>query len=286
MGQPLASLLPLRGVLSLGGADRVTFLQGLVSNDVNAVLPGSAIYAALLTPQGKFLHDMFIIEAGDHFLLDCEAARADDLLKRLTAHKLRAKITLDKVISGYDVWAAWDGDAPKGWLPDPRLAALGSRILLKKGTKPDHVRAARFEDYDRHRISLGVPDGSRDLIVGKSTLAEGNLDLLNGISFTKGCYLGQELTARLHHRGLVKKRIFPVKITGVPPEFGSIVRDGADDIGDMRSACGERLREAQSEPISSCDVGLALLDISKAATKKTFTCDSSQLLVLDSFQKT
>jgi folate-binding protein YgfZ len=164
---------------------------------------------------------------------------------------------------------------PKGWFVDPRLATLGARAILKKGTRPENIRATSFDDYDRHRIARNIPDGSRDMIVGQSTLLECNIDKLNGISWTKGCYMGQELTARMHHRGLAKKRLFPVKISGATPKFGAIVRDGETDIGDMRSSCG--------------NIGLALLDVGKAeAALKSggpFACGGIQLLVLNSFQK-
>jgi folate-binding Fe-S cluster repair protein YgfZ len=188
MTKPLICQLPDRGVLRLGGDDRRSFLQGLISNDIALCQPGKPIYAALLTPQGKFLHDMFAIDNGDDFLIDCESVRADDLLKRLRAHKLRAKVTFENVSNAFAVWASWSGDTPKDFYTDPRLSTLGSRALLKIDLTPD-AEVADFKTYDRHRLSLGVPDGSRDLVVEKSTLVEGNLDLLNAISWTKGCYM-------------------------------------------------------------------------------------------------
>jgi folate-binding protein YgfZ len=254
MSDVLISPLAHRGVIRLGGVDRRAFLQGLISNDIEQCQPGQAIFAGLLTPQGKFLHDMFVIDNGDDFLIDCEAARAEDLLKRFAAHKLRAKITLANAAHEFDVWAAW-GVTPANVTAahvyaDPRLTALGSRIIAKKNSVPSGGAQTSFEDYDRHRLALGVTDGSRDMIVEKSTLAEGNFDFLNGISWSKGCYMGQELTARMHYRALVKKRLFPVRIEGPAPAFGAAITFNGEDIGDMRSHAG--------------NLGLALLNIEKA----------------------
>lgn len=272
MSPSFACLLENRGVIGLGGADRRSFLQGLISNDINLCSTERAIYAALLSPQGKFLHDLFIIEDGDVFLIDCEVARADDLIKRLTAYKLRAKITLQDERRDFDVWGV-SGPKPESRgqkiFADPRSPELGFRAIVKKGSSPDHLPRADFKIYDNHRLALGAADGSRDLLIEKSTLAEGNLDLLNGISWSKGCYIGQELTARVHYRGLVKKRLFPVKIKGTAPAFGAPVMLGGEDIGDMRSSDG--------------DLGLALLSVEKAEaaiSKQTpLICGASQLAV-------
>jgi len=242
-----------RGVIRISGEDRRTFLQGLISNDIELCTPQQPIYAALLTPQGKFLHDMFIIDTGDVFLVDCESARADNLIKRLGMYKLRAKVTLENVCAQYEVWAGWGTNAaPQPWYVDPRLAALGFRAIAQKETHPAPIQHAEFETYDAHRLALGIPDGSRDMIVEKSTLVECNLDMLNAISWTKGCYMGQELTARMHYRGLAKKRLFPVKIEGPAPSFGSLLEWDKDEAGEMRSA-----HESN---------GLALLNIEKAKT--------------------
>jgi len=313
MSQSLVCILKNRGALRLAGPDTRAFLQGLVSNDVNACQTGNAIYAALLTPQGKFLHDLFIIDDGESLLLDCEVERADDLRQLLQAYKLRAKVTFENVSAAYDVWAAWDLSSSRQkresivmpaqaeasqlrhtarepdpihpplceaylfengarMYVDPRLRALGHRIILKKTAQLQGIERAHFNDYDCHRLAFGIPDGSRDMIVGKSTLLECNFDRLNGISWSKGCYMGQELTARMHHRALVKKRLFSVKICSGAPKIGLIVRDGDADVGDMRSSNG--------------DLGLALLNIEKANAalkdKKSFTCGDSQLFVLAS----
>jgi len=240
-----------RGVICIGGEDRRGFLQGLISNDINLCTHDNAIYAALLTPQGKFMHDLFMIEDGEVFLVDCEQARAENLLQRLAAYKLRAKVTLTDMRKDFDVWGI-DGQKAEHRgqkiYADPRLPELGRRAIVKKGISG--FTSADFSVYDRHRLALGVADGSRDMLIEKSTLAEGNFDFLNGISWTKGCYVGQELTARMHYRGLAKKRLFPVKIIGTAPAFGDTVTLGSEEIGDMRSCAGDR--------------GLALLNVEKA----------------------
>jgi folate-binding protein YgfZ len=259
-----------RGILRLGGADRRAFLQGLISNDIELCTKERAIYAALLTPQGKFLHDLFIIEDSDEFLIDCEAARMDDLLTRLKAYTLRAKITLEDAREEFAVWAIQNQKPKTGnqiIFSDPRLPALGMRAIVKKDAGA--FECGDFSVYDRHRLALGVMDGSRDMIVEKSTLVEGNVDFLNGISWSKGCYVGQELTARMRYRGLAKKRLFPVTIEGAAPAFGAVIKSGDGEIGDMRSGCG--------------NLGLALLtiDATEAAMRDNaaLICGASRLTV-------
>ena len=246
-----------RGVLEVGGADRVAFLQGLVSNDVTKATPERAVYSALLTPQGKYLHDFFIAAMGDTLLLDAEAARLDDLRRRLALYKLRSKVTLADASDRYRVVAAFgDGAAEafglgetagtaRAWgegvaAVDPRLAGLGVRLLLPrdKGTAP--IEAAGFAPadtaaYDRLRLALGVPDGSRDLAIEKSILLEAGFDELNGVDWQKGCYIGQELTARTRYRGLIKKRLMPVAVEGPLPPPDTIIQLGAAEAGEMRS---------------------------------------------------
>lgn len=222
-----------RGVIAVSGPERVAFLQGLVSNDVKDTARGP-VYACLLTPQGKFLHDMFIVadDENDRLLVDCERKRRDDLLKRLRMYKLRSKVDLEDLSDILRVYAFWGDDAGRGYA-DPRLDDLGARLIAENADVAGDMAA-----YDAHRLALGVPDGSRDLKIEGSTLIEGNIDLLNGISWDKGCYTGQELTARMHYRGLAKKRLFPVRAVGGDlPEHAEITKDGKN-VGETRSACG------------------------------------------------
>lgn len=227
--------LPERAVLQIAGEDRVAFLQGLVSNDVAQAASGHAIWAALLTAQGKWLADFFIFADADRLLLDVETAQRDTIAALLKRYRLRARVTLDPL--DLAVHAAWDGTPPDSGLrsPDPRLPDAGWRIL--GGDLTPNATAA---DYDRHRLALGLPAGSRDLESDKSTLVESGFDELHGIAWEKGCYMGQELTARTKYRGLVKRRLTPVRVDGaLPPPGTPITRDGAE-VGTIRSGDGDR----------------------------------------------
>ncbi len=220
-----------RGVVEVAGEDRLAFLQGLVSNDVALAAPGRAVWAALLTPQGKYVADFFIVAEGEALLLDCERAQAAMLVKSLSRFKLRAKVTLRDLSDEMRVYAAW-GAAPAGEIvvPDPRKPEAGWRVI----SRLDLPETASEADYQRHRISLGLPDGSRDMEAEKSVLLEAGFDELGGVSWTKGCYLGQELTARTKYRGLLKRRLVPVRVSGAMPKPGTPVMLGADEVGTMR----------------------------------------------------
>ena len=222
--------LPDRAVLEVSGADRVSFLQGLVSNDVAEVAPGRAVWAALLTPQGKWLADFFVLADGERLLLDCEAAQAPMLAQKLMRFRLRAAVQVRPV--PLLVHAAWGGD-PGAALqaPDPRLPEAGWRVLSDAPVTTN----ATAEDWDRHRLALGLPDGSRDMEAEKTTLLEAGFDELHGVSWTKGCYMGQELTARTKYRGLLKRRLVPVQIEGPLPPPGTPVLRGEAEVGTMRS---------------------------------------------------
>ncbi len=223
--------LPGRAVIEVSGDDRVPFLQGLVSNDVAEAAPGRAVWAALLTPQGKWLADFFILADGARLLLDCEAGQAAMLAQRLARFRLRAKVAVQPL--PLLVYAAWDGAAPGVGIaaPDPRVAGAGWRIL-SAAALPSNADVA---DWDRHRLALGLPDGPRDMEAEKTTLLEAGFDELNGVSWTKGCYMGQELTARTKYRGLLKRRLVPVRIDGPVPASGTPVLRAGVEAGAMRS---------------------------------------------------
>jgi tRNA-modifying protein YgfZ len=231
------ALLPDRAVLEISGEDRVAFLQGLISNDVTKARADQALWAALLTPQGKWLADFFVIATPEALLLDVEAAQLAMLIQRLSRFRLRAKVALRDASADWRVHAAWGGGTPPEGLAarDPRLPEAGWRVLAP-ATLPTNASA---EDYAAHRLALGLPDGSKDMEAEKSVLLEGGFDELNGISWTKGCYMGQELTARTRYRGLLKRRLVLVAIEGPAPERGTpiLTPEGAE-AGEMRSSQG------------------------------------------------
>jgi len=227
------TMLPSRAVLAVEGPDRVAFLQGLVSNDVAQAAPGRAVWAALLTPQGKWLADFFIVADGARLLLDVEADQAEMIATRLGRFRLRSKVSI--AASDLAVFAAWGGAPPDEGLvaPDPRLQAAGWRVLAT--ALPTN---ATPEEYDRHRIALGLPDGSRDMEADKSILLEAGFNELHGIAWDKGCYMGQELTARTRYRGLVKRRLVPVRAAATLPPSGTPVLAGGEEVGVLRSVIG------------------------------------------------
>jgi folate-binding protein YgfZ len=223
--------LPDRAVIAVSGDDRVEFLQGLVSNDVAAVAPGHAVWAALLTPQGKWLADFFMVADDDRLLLDCEGGQAAMLATRLSRFRLRSKVAVAP--TDLRVYAVWGGEPAPGPLAfrDPRLEAAGWRVLSEIARETNASEA----EWDAHRLSLGLPDGSRDLEAEKTVLLEAGFDELGGVSWTKGCYMGQELTARTRYRGLLKRRLVPVSVAGAMPAPGTPVLRGGAEVGTMRS---------------------------------------------------
>jgi len=228
--------LPSRGVLRLSGPDRVAFLNGLVSNEVTRAAPGHAVWAALLSPQGRYIVDFFIFSDGEALFLDAPAGGLPELQKRLARYKLRADVALDDVSATHHVHAVWHQLPPE--IPitaaDPRLPDAGYRML--SGTLLPAT--ADESDYHAHRHRLGLPDGPPDLEPEKTLLLEANFDALNGVDFTKGCYMGQELTARTKYRGLIKRRLVPVALeTSAPPPGTPILAEGAE-VGTIRSAAG------------------------------------------------
>ncbi|HEY1933780.1 MAG TPA: folate-binding protein [Acetobacteraceae bacterium] len=224
--------LPERAAIGIAGEDRVPFLQGLVSNDVAEAAPGRALWSALLTPQGKWLADFFILSDGDRLLLDAEHAQVPMLLQRLNRFRLRSKVTIAEAPE-LSVLTAWDGTPQTDAIaaPDPRLPEAGWRILSPTPLPANATQA----EWDLHRLALGLPDGSRDLESDKTVLLEAGFDELNGVSWTKGCYMGQELTARTKYRGLVKRRLVPVGVDGPLPAPGTPVFRDSAEVGTMRS---------------------------------------------------
>ena len=230
--KPYFVKLPNRGLIHIEGEDRREFLQNLVSNDIGLLDTQRAIYTCLLTAQGKFLHDFFVCEGDGVLLLDCEGgARAQDLCKRLNMYRMRAKVQIS-VEEHNEVYAVFGAETATTY-PDPRHPDMGGRSF----EKPDGIGEKPFEAWDEKRIRLCIPDGSRDMVPEQSTLLECHIDKLHGVSFEKGCYVGQELTARMHHRGLAKKHIHAIEGENLPAP-GTDIEVGGTAIGEMRSSCG------------------------------------------------
>ena len=279
-----------RGVISVEGEEAQSFLQGLISNDVTKVGPDRAIYAALLTPQGRYLHDFFISAAPDGGLwIEGEAERRQDLIRRLMIYRLRAKVRIADASPRLAVLRLYGaGVLQRLQLPnhpgaarmeaggvvfvDPRHAQLGAHAILLQA-EAEALRSTlglssgTVESYDRLRLSLGIPEGSHDLEVEKALPMESGFDRLNGLDWQKGCYVGQELTARMKYRALVKKQLLPVTIEGPAPEPGTQVFLGESEAGVMRTA-----RE---------DYGIALLRLDKVeeAGNRPLTAGAAKIRV-------
>ena len=282
MMQAKIAILPDRGVVRVAGEDAAKLLQDVITNDMDLLAAQPAIHAALLTPQGKILFEFFVARAGEgSFLLETGREQAAGLAKRLGMYKLRAKVTIEDASADYRVLALW-GASPqspretKGTVsfPDPRLPALGLRILVELELADDVAPArngsdAKAEDYHAHRIALGVPEAGKDYALGDAFPHEADMDRLNGVSFSKGCFVGQEVVSRMQHRAHVRKRVVPVEAVG-PGELrpGAEIAVGAAAIGKVGSASGRRalamLRldraaeaKAKAEPLTTDGIEIA-----------------------------
>ena len=225
--------LPSRALVRVSGPDWRVFLQGLISNDVETLASGRIRFAALLTPQGRMLFDLFVIGGEDGCLLDVDAGRREALVERLLIYRLRAKVEIAAAEGSVcALWSAASG--PEGWMADPRLEALGFRGVDR--TAPAGARVLDEAAYDGMRLELGVPDPARDAQPDKTYPIEADLDLLNGIDFKKGCFVGQETTSRMKRRGGIRTRMLPIRFEGEPPPYGAEVLAGARRAGEVLTA--------------------------------------------------
>ncbi len=222
--------LSRRAAVRVAGPDWRPFLQGLLTQDVEGMGAGEMRFAGLLAPQGRLLFDLFVdCAAQDTVRIDVEAARREELVRRLTLYRLRAKVEVAEDPS--PVFAAWGGaPAGEGWRPDPRLEALGFRRIGGDG-----VATADDDAYDAWRLSLGVPDPSLDCKPDAAYPIEADFDLLNGIDFKKGCFVGQETTSRMKRRGQIKTRMLPIAFDGPTPAWGAEVLAGELRAGEVLS---------------------------------------------------
>jgi folate-binding protein YgfZ len=225
-----------RAVIALEGGEAREFLQGLVTNDLKNLAPATGLYAALLTPQGKILFDFLLTEGDGAVLLDCAADRAEALVKRLTMYRLRAKIEI-AVRPQLCVYAGLTGRPAERAITfvDPRLAALGSRSIGASAEMPDYLQGPA--SYHADRLALGVPEGG-DFGSDKIFALDGGLDELHAIAFDKGCYVGQELTARMKHRGTARKRILTMRADSALPPPGTNVTSDGHELGEIIATYG------------------------------------------------
>lgn len=255
------SPLPDRALLAVTGPQALTFLNGVLTNDLTKLTPQNAMYAAHLTPQGRFLYDVFVLKAeGDTLWLDCHKESLLPLAKALHGLRTNEALTFDDLSDDYTLYAQW-GNLPtkplgQRWqegaihaYADPRLANMGWRLIAPHN-KPITTNAS-FDTYTAHRLTLAVPDGAYDALPGKTLPNELCLADLNGISYSKGCYVGQEVTARTHFRTPPKKRLMYVTFDGPAPAPGTELTANGKEAGHMGSHSGQqglavvRLNEAQ-----------------------------------------
>lgn len=222
---------PNRAIVRVGGAERVAFLQGLVTNDVNKLAKAGIVYAAILTPQGKFLVDFFLVADGDTILLDTDAGQADDLIKRLTLYKLRSKVTIERT----DIAVTRGvGPAPAGALPDPRHPAMGWRLY------GESLQQGAPVDWDARRVRACVPEHGIEMTPNESYILEQGFERLNGVDFRKGCYVGQEVTARMHHKTELRKGLVQVGIDGAAEPGTPITTEDGKPAGVLHTRSGDR----------------------------------------------
>ncbi|HEY3637923.1 MAG TPA: hypothetical protein VGK90_07190 [Rhizomicrobium sp.] len=228
----MGALLSDRAVLKIQGSDARDFLQGLITNDIRKLTADAPLYTALLTPQGKILCDFLLYEHDGAVLLECERASLGDLKTRLSRYRLRAKV---EIVSRDDLAIAWEphGNGPEA-KQDPRHPALGYRTIV-----PADTNSASNTAYLTHRLELGIPEGA-DFGSDRMFALDADLDELHGVAFDKGCYVGQELTARMKHRGTARKRLLPVESEFELPGADTPVTAPGNEIGVITSTYANR----------------------------------------------
>jgi tRNA-modifying protein YgfZ len=267
------ALLPDRGVVAVTGEEARKFLDNIITNDMDLLDKQDAIFAGLLTPQGKILFDFFVAKDGDRFLLDVAKDKVAELVKRLSMYKLRAKVAIGDATGEFALLALWgNGHHSFGEtrrtvaFADPRASGLGKRIWAELAFVRDIASATNGVDcpteaYHARRIALGVAEGGKDYAFGEAFPHEALFDQLGGVSFTKGCYVGQEIVARMEHRGTARKRIVRIAGEAALPVAGTEVLAGEVAIGTMGSSDGQQglamLRLDRVSEFAAKGVGLA-----------------------------
>lgn len=260
-----------RAVLALTGPEARSFLQGLVTNDVEKLSPGLGLYTALLSAQGKILFDFFVTEGDGALLLDCAASQAEALLKKLKIYRLRAKAEIERrdQLAVFVNLRGHPDNRPTPYaeravtFEDPRLPALGARSIGAVAEMPANLPGASA--YHAQRLVLGVPEAD-DFGSEKIFALDAGLEELHGVSFHKGCYIGQELTSRMKHRATARKRILRITAETALPPVGSAVEADGLELGEILAAQGreglalvrlDRLDEAKG-PSHAAQIPVAL----------------------------
>jgi folate-binding protein YgfZ len=226
---------PKRGLVCVSGPDAATLLDGLLTHNVAGAGPRACVYTAMLTPQGKFLFELFIIapETGTYWI---DVSDPASFAKRLSLYRLRSKVTIEDKSEAYMVGAAWSAEAlPPHAIhyPDPRHSELPQRFIAPRVELQDE--AAAFAAYEQTRLGLGVPDLAVDLLVEKDFILEGLMDEMGGVDFHKGCYVGQEMTSRMKRRTTVKTKLCRVRYEGAAPAFETPILADGWEVGRMRT---------------------------------------------------
>ncbi|MFT7087343.1 MAG: folate-binding protein YgfZ [Rickettsiales bacterium] len=226
-------ILQNRAIISVSGEDQKTFLQGLITNDINKVSENQAIYAFMLSPQGRFLYDFFIIQKDDELLLDCSRERIDEIVKKLSFFKFRSKVEIKKAENFLvEVGLNKEDFVDQNIIfADPRSEEMGYRSFVN-----DSVNSSdNCDEYNFRRINLKLSDDS-DLTFDKSFPLEFGFDNFGAVDYKKGCYVGQETTARMHYKGTIRKKIFLVSIDFKEIEKGTEIRFGEKKVGEVLSS--------------------------------------------------
>ena len=288
-----AVVLRDRKIVAVSGTDRVKFLQGMMTNDIRRLAPDRALYAGFLTGQGKLLCDAFVMQDGDRILVDVATTFAEEFVKRLSAFKLRAAVEIGEAAPALAVSAVWgpgatarlELDAAEGTVGnrgiaqaylafvDPRSAALGARLIYPADVPIEAeltrlgFNGATAADYADHRLALGIADTTE--IGGEVCYPlEANFEMLHGVDFKKGCYVGQELTARMKLKGELRKRILPVSSSAPLPPAGTPVTANGITLGPLIAVSGirglallrlDRLADAKEDSIRAEDVQVSIL---------------------------
>lgn len=255
-----------RGVIKISGQDKLDFLQGIVTNDMRQVADDHLVYACFLTPQGKYQADFFILQIEDDWFIDIDKSLLSFFIARISQYKLRSRVTLTDVSEEYKLLAFWGDKKPSiSVLQDPRTKSSGWRgyFRIDEAVQTGNINQG---DYEIWRLQEGLPD-VKDFEKDKSTMAETNMDLLNAVSWNKGCYIGQELTARVEHRGLVKKRLVPIKtVEEITSVYDTPLIRNKRTVGHLRSSYKNH--------------ALALIRLDELQDGMTITMDGQEALVM------